>query len=488
MSSAVASMFAEALAGEAEATPRRLSLLEYAKYQCPSYRPAAHQRLIADKLEAVERGDIKRLAIFMPPRHGKSMFASEDFPAWYLGRNPTHHVISATYSQQLADDFGRKVRNQLRSEEFDEIFPGVGLRGDSHSVRRFHTAQGGVYYGAGIGGPITGRGAHLLLIDDPVKSRTDASSPTRRQQTWDWYTSVAYTRLMPGAAIVLIQTRWDPDDLAGRVLRHAADEGWEVLSLPAIDAHGAALWPEAYPIERLEEIRRQIGPRDWSALYQQEPAARDGGVFKAEPIDTATGRVGWCETLADAIPDAAERKHAVVCTGVDLATRKGEEHDLTVFTTLLKQGHRYRILNVRAKRIEATAILSELLDVYRCFHAGAGKARFRVEDNAAQTYIVQMAKDAKQMAALGATEAELSRLVVTGHTTTIKKRDLEIGVPSIASDLEMDRVEIPRHRETDALREEMLSWAPDVHTGDRLMSLWIARAGVMTPPAGIRLL
>jgi len=488
MDNALATMFADAWLGESEATPRRESLLEFAAYQWPQYRPAAHQRLIAEKLEAVERGDINRLAIFMPPRHGKSMLASEFFPAWYLGRNPDRQIICATYSQQLADDFGRKVRNQLRSEEFDGIFPGVGLRIDSHSVRRFHTAQGGVYYGAGIGGPITGRGAHLLLIDDPVKSRTDASSPTRRQQTWDWYTSVAYTRLMPGAAIVLIQTRWDPDDLAGRILRNAEDEGWETLSLPAVNAQGEALWPESYPIERLEEIRRQIGPRDWSALYQQEPAARDGGVFKAEPIDAAMGRVSWCSCLAEAIPDADERKRAVVCTGVDLATRKGEEHDLTVFTTLLKVGHRYRVLNVRSARLEATAILSELLDVYRCFHASAGQARFRVEDNAAQAYIVQMAKDARQMAALGATEAELSRIVVTGHTTTIKKRDLEIGIPSIASDLEMDRVDIPRHRETEALREEMLSWAPDVHTGDRLMSLWIARAGVMTAPAGIRLL
>lgn len=488
MGDALASMFAEAWTEQADAVPMRTSLLRYVQHGCPSHRHAAHQALIAEKLEAVERGDIKRLAIFMPPRHGKSMFASEGFPAWYLGRNPTHHVIAATYSQQLADDFGRKVRNQIRGEEFEAIFPGVALRQDSHSVRRFHTAQGGVYYGAGIGGPITGRGAHLLLIDDPVKSRSDAASPTRRQQTWDWYTSVAYTRLMPGAAIVLIQTRWDPDDLAGRVLRHAADEGWEVLSLPAIDARGVALWPEAYPLDRLEEIRRQIGPRDWSALYQQEPAARDGGVFKAGPIDAAMGRVSWCSCLAEAVPDADERKRSVVCTGVDLATRKGEEHDLTVFTTLLKVGHRYRVLNIRAARLEATAILSELLDVYRCFHAASGQARFRVEDNAAQAYIVQMAKDAKTMAALGATESELSRIVVTGHTTTIKKRDLEIGVPSIASDLEMDRIDIPRHRETEALREEMLSWAPDVHTGDRLMSLWIARAGVMTPPAGIRLL
>lgn len=189
-------------------------LVSYAAYQWPAYRDAAHHRLIARALERVERGETKRLMIFMPPRHGKSMLASEFFPAWYLGRNPDHYVIAATYSQDLADDFGRKVRNQIADPSFGAIFPGVLLKDDSSSVKRFHVdgpkdaltiGQSGAYFAVGVGGPLTGRGAHLLLIDDPVKNREEADSETTRRRTRDWYTSTAYTRLMPGGRVVVIQ-------------------------------------------------------------------------------------------------------------------------------------------------------------------------------------------------------------------------------------------------------------------------------------------
>lgn len=192
-------------------------LIAYAAYQWPGYRDAAHHRLIARHLEKIERGEITRLMITMPPRHGKSMLASEFFPAWYMGRNPDHYVVTATYAQDLADDFGRKVKNQIEDDGFKAIFPGVGLADDSKSAKRFHiegmgdggfehaTTQRGAYYAVGIGGPLTGRGAHLLLIDDPVKNREDADSEVIRKKTKDWYTSTAYTRLMPGGRIVVIQ-------------------------------------------------------------------------------------------------------------------------------------------------------------------------------------------------------------------------------------------------------------------------------------------
>ena len=191
-------------------------LISYAAYQWPGYRDAAHHRLIARHLEAVERGDIKRLMITMPPRHGKSMLASEFFPAWYIGRNPDHYVVTATYAQELADDFGRKVKNQIEDAAYSSIFPGVVLADDSKSAKRFHiegslggyehaTSQRGAFYAVGVGGPLTGRGAHLLLIDDPVKNREDAESEVIRKKTKDWYTSTAYTRLMPGGRIVVIQ-------------------------------------------------------------------------------------------------------------------------------------------------------------------------------------------------------------------------------------------------------------------------------------------
>lgn len=266
-------------------------LIPYAAFQWPGYRDAAHHRLIARKLEAVERGDVRRLMINMPPRHGKSMLASEFFPAWYLGRNPDHYVIAATYAQELADDFGRKVRNQIADPSFQAIFPGVGLKSDSTSSRRFHltqpldsfsTGQNGAYFAVGVGGPLTGRGAHLLLIDDPVKNREEADSELIRKKTKDWYTSSAFTRLMPNARIVIIQTRWHEDDLSGWLLAEHADEGWDVLTLPALSDAGEALWPEQYDAETLQTISRMVGSRDWSALYQQRPSPEEGDYFRLE--------------------------------------------------------------------------------------------------------------------------------------------------------------------------------------------------------------
>ena len=272
-------------------------LISYAAYQWPGYRDAAHHRLIARHLEAVERGEIKRLMITMPPRHGKSMLASEFFPAWYIGRNPDHYVVTATYAQELADDFGRKVKNQIEDEAYKAIFPGVALADDSKSAKRFHidgnlggfehsTGQRGAFYAVGVGGPLTGRGAHLLLIDDPVKNREDAESEIIRKKTKDWYTSTAYTRLMPGGRIVVIQTRWHEDDLAGWLQTEHAHEGWVVLDLPAINEAGEALWPDQYDIPALEKIRRALPPRDWSALYQQRPSPETGDYFKREWIRT----------------------------------------------------------------------------------------------------------------------------------------------------------------------------------------------------------
>lgn len=279
-------------------------LISYAAYQWPGYRDAPHHRLIARHLEAVERGEITRLMITMPPRHGKSMLASEFFPAWYLGRNPDHYVVTAAYAQELADDFGRKVKNQIEDRTFQGVFPGVVLADDSKSAKRFHIegAQGGyehslsqrgAFYAVGVGGPLTGRGAHLLLIDDPVKNREEADSELVRKKTRDWYTSTAYTRMMPGGRIVIIQTRWHEDDLSGWLLADHSHEGWVVLNLPAIGDDGTALWPEQYDVATLAKIKLAIGARDWSALYQQRPVPEEGDYFKAEwlkPYTTAPAR------------------------------------------------------------------------------------------------------------------------------------------------------------------------------------------------------
>ena len=260
----------------------RGDLLDFARYTLPTYHEAPHHRLIADRLEAVERGEIDRLAIFMPPRHGKSELASRRFPAWFLGRNPQAEILGASYNSDLAMDFGRDVREIIRDEEYQRLFPGVELRQDSKAADRLKTNHGGGYRAAGVGTAMTGRGADLLLIDDPVKDREEADSDTRRSRVWDWYRSTAYTRLSPGGRIVVIQTRWHEDDLSGRILEQMGQGGdqWSVLSLPALSSAGEALWPERYPVERLTAIKNTLGPREWSALYMQRPQPDEGTFFE----------------------------------------------------------------------------------------------------------------------------------------------------------------------------------------------------------------
>ena len=255
----------------------------------PKFELAMHHSLMADLLEAVGRGDLWRLMLFLPPRHGKSLLATQIFVAWYLGCHPARSIISASYGQELADDFGRQVRNLINSPVHRAIFPECRLANDSSSMHRFATTAGGSYFAVGCGGPITGRGADLLLIDDPIKGAEDARSDVSRRSTHEWYSSVARTRLQPGGAIVLISTRWHWDDLAGRILTSDGGGHWHVLSLPAVAEvdesfrrAGEALWPEKFPLEVLDQLRKDVGPAVWAALYQQRPSAADGTVFKRE--------------------------------------------------------------------------------------------------------------------------------------------------------------------------------------------------------------
>lgn len=240
----------------------------------------------------MERGEIDRLMVFMPPRHGKSELVSRRLPARFLGLHPTRQIIAASYNSELATDFGRDVRNLVASPEYGEIFPDVHLRHDSKAADRMNTNHGGAYFAAGVGTATTGRGAHLGIIDDPFKDREDADSESQRNKVWNWYRSTFFTRLMPGGAIVLVQTRWHEDDLAGRLLEQDGrieDGGeWDVLELSAIGADGSALWPEWYDLPALTRIKNTIGPREWSALYMQRPQPDEGTFFQRDWFKTWT--------------------------------------------------------------------------------------------------------------------------------------------------------------------------------------------------------
>lgn len=225
----------------------------------------------------------------MPPGAAKSTYGSILYSPWHFAQHPDHCVIAASHTAELAEKWGRRVRNLLAEHS---LVLGVGLSPDSQAAGRWETSAGGEYFAAGVGGAIAGRRADLVVIDDPVRSREDADSELVRDKTWDWYKSDLYTRLKPGGRIVLIQTRWHEDDLAGRLLADMAAGGdrWEVISLPALAEGddplgrrpGEPLWPEWEDDEALARKRRAVGARDWSALYQQRPAPEDGDYFKAE--------------------------------------------------------------------------------------------------------------------------------------------------------------------------------------------------------------
>ena len=255
------------------------------------FTPARHHRLLIHELEAIVRGENDRLMVFMPPGAAKSTYTSRLFPPWYLAQDARKSIITASRTAELAERWGRSVRNLVH--EFGPTL-GYGIAKDNQAAGRWATSQGGEYLAAGVGGAIAGFRADLGLIDDPVRSAEDAESQRIRDRTWDWYRTDFVTRLKPGASVVLVQTRWHEDDLAGRLLAAEGDQAdggqWRVIRLPAIAElldplgrnPGEALWPEWEPIEQLERKRATVGPRIWSALYQQRPTAEDGTYFKKE--------------------------------------------------------------------------------------------------------------------------------------------------------------------------------------------------------------
>lgn len=250
------------------------------------YKPNWHHQVIADKLKQVENGEIRRLMIFCPPRAGKSQEATINFPAQYLGNHQDKEIATVSYSGELAVDFGGKTRDIINSDIYKLMFPDVNIRADEKAKGKWKTDRGGSYTSVGVGGVLTGRGADLLIIDDPIKNREEADSKVYRDRVWNFYTSTAYTRLNPGGAIIVILTRWHLDDLAGRLLAHEGND-WEVIEFPAIATkdeefrrQGEPLWGSRYPLEELEKTKQVVGLSNWASLYQQQPILSENQEFK----------------------------------------------------------------------------------------------------------------------------------------------------------------------------------------------------------------
>lgn len=255
-----------------------------------TWKRARHLELLCAALHRVDSGQIKRLIVNMPPRHGKSEVISKGFPAWYLGRHPEHEVMLTCYGAELAEDFSRINRDKLR--EFGPDVFGISISRESAAVGRWGiTDHKGGLVAAGVNGPLTGRGANVAIIDDPIKGALEANSTTYRQHLLEWYQTVLRTRLAPGGAIIVVQTRWTKDDLAGRLIEQGRTGGeeWQVLNMPAISEEGVpddlhrrpdeALWPERYPLEHLRRIETTLTPYQWAALYQQQPQNYEGALW-----------------------------------------------------------------------------------------------------------------------------------------------------------------------------------------------------------------
>lgn len=257
-------------------------LIGFAQWVHPGYEISAHHAKLARVLEEVEKGNIKRLVINMPPQRGKTRLTSEIFTAWFFARNPDKRIILTGYGADVAERYSRGARDIVLSDRFKDVFPDKALAQDAQSVS-FWQLDGhkGYVRATGIGGPITSFGADVIIIDDPFKDRQEADSEIARRAVWDWYTSVALTRLSPNATVIVIQTRWHEDDLTGRVLAQSPDK-WKVIHFPAVYPDGSVLWPEKWKKEDYDEIKREIGPRDWEALYQGNPVPAEGGLFKRD--------------------------------------------------------------------------------------------------------------------------------------------------------------------------------------------------------------
>ncbi len=299
----------------------RNNFFDFVRYVWPAAILGAHHKKMAEAFDRIAKGTLKRLIINMAPRHSKSEMASYLLPAFIMGRDPRLQIIEATHTAELAVRFGRKVRDLMDSTTYGEIFPDVKLKADSKAAGRWDTNRGGQYFAVGVGGAMTGRGADLLIIDDP-HSEADAMSDLALDNAWEWYQSGPRTRLQPGAAVVVVMTRWGTKDLTARLLKsqstHNADK-WEVIEFPAILPSGKPLWPEYWKIEELEAVKASLSVQKWNAMYQQQPTNDEGAILKRE----------WWKIWPHSEPPPVD----YIIQSYDTAYSKKETADFSVITT-----------------------------------------------------------------------------------------------------------------------------------------------------------
>jgi len=300
--------------------------LEFVGVMWENFIHGRHHEIMAEAFERVARGELKRLIINMPPRHTKSEFASYLLPAWFLGKSPTKKVIQTSHTAELATDFGRKVRNLVDSETYKSIFPNVALQSDSKAAGRWNTSHGGTYFAIGVGGAVTGKGADLLIIDDPHSEQEAILAevnPEIYDKVHEWYSSGPRQRLQPGGSIVVVMTRWSKRDLTAQVVKSSVQRGgeeWEVIELPAILPSGNPLWPQFWSLEELTALKEELPVHKWMAQYMQAPTGAEGALIKRE---------WWKEWEHDKPP-----RCDYIIQSWDTAFNKGTRNDFSACITL----------------------------------------------------------------------------------------------------------------------------------------------------------
>ena len=321
--------FFESLAEYEASLKREKAQVDFAKFvkeMWPGFIDGRHHKVMAKVFEQIARGEKKRVIINMPPRHTKSEFASFLLPAWFLGKYPNKKIIQTSNTAELAVGFGRKVRNLVDSEQYAKIFPNVNLRSDSKAAGRWATNAGGEYFAIGVGGTVTGKGADLLIIDDPhseQEAALAATSPEIFDKVYEWYTSGPRQRLQPGGSIVVVMTRWSKKDLTGRIIQSSIDkegnDDWEVIDFPAILPSGNPLWPEFWSLEELLSLQSELPAGKWNAQYQQSPTSEEGAIVKRE----------WWKIWEPDRPPVCE----FIIQSWDTAFTKSERSDYSACTT-----------------------------------------------------------------------------------------------------------------------------------------------------------
>jgi predicted phage terminase large subunit-like protein len=342
------------------------NFMHFVKKVWPHFIEGAHHKRMARAFERVANGELKRLIINMPPRHTKSEFASYLLPAWFLGNYPGKKVIQTSHTAELAVGFGRKVRNLVDQDVYTTVFPGVGLQADSKAAGRWATNAGGDYFAIGVGGAVTGKGADLLIIDDPHSEQEAALAevnPDIYDKTYEWYTSGPRQRLQPGGSIVIVMTRWSKRDLTGQVIKSAAQRGgeeWEVIEFPALLPSGKPLWPEFWSLKELAALKEELPNSKWQAQYQQNPVSESSAIVKRE----------WWQVWEKDDPPSCE----FTLMAWDTAFEKSQRSDYSALTTWgvfyqpddtgLMQAN-IILLNAFRDRMEFPRLKQEAIDQYK---------------------------------------------------------------------------------------------------------------------------